>query len=79
MGKIAMQAPQPGCAAGGGTVPPFSYVVGFTGSACLPPAMCTGGTMFQVCSQNSECTGDAGVTCVPVAPKGNGIGYCGTM
>jgi hypothetical protein len=72
-GIIAEQAPQPGCAAGGGTTPAYSYVTGFKGSSCT--AGCAANT-FQICSQDSECP--SGDSCFPVAPHGIDLGYCGT-
>ncbi len=77
-GKVENQPAQPGCAPGGGTVPPSIYVSGFTpGSTCA--ASCAGvgsGVPWQICSQTSECP--SGQTCVPVLIKGNSVGACCT-
>jgi hypothetical protein len=67
-GTIEQQVAQPSCGDGG--IAPYPYVSGFTGSSCT--ASCT---TYQICSQSSECPPSAS-TCVPIEPKGNGIGYC---
>jgi len=54
-----------------GSVPSYAYISGFKGASCA--TTCAG---YQVCSKDSECPGGAAGTCAPVAPKGNGIGYC---
>ena len=68
-GTIGLQAAQPACGDGG--IASFSYVTGYTGSACS--ATCT---TYQICSKDSECPGAATGSCVPIEPKGGGIGYC---
>ncbi len=77
-GIVKEQPAQPGCGSGGATVPPFPYVSGFYGSQCQASCATFGGTdggaAFQICSKDSECESN---NCIPVKPKGNGIGYCG--
>jgi hypothetical protein len=71
-GTIEQQAPQPDCGDGGYAA--FSYVSGFKGSACA--STCSGTGVFRICSKDSECPGGAAGSCVPIEPKGGGIGYC---
>jgi hypothetical protein len=68
-GTIEEQAPQPACGDGG--IPAYPYVSDFKGSSCK-----TSCSTYQICSKDAECPGGGAGACVPIEPKGGGIGYC---
>jgi hypothetical protein len=66
---------QAACTNDAGPQPPYYYLssASFTGTTCASSC-----STYQVCSQNSDCTGaTAGTTCTPVDSHHSDFGICG--